>query len=48
MIRLIRIFWHRQSIKNAKSMLREATPEQCSALLRDIAVSRLRLSQLEG
>ncbi|MGC8045086.1 MULTISPECIES: hypothetical protein [Pseudomonadota] len=48
MIRAIRILWHRQSIKNATGMLAAATSQERSVLLRDIAVSKLRLSQLEG
>jgi hypothetical protein len=47
MIRLIRILWHRQIIKNARGLLLDATPQVRGNLLREIAVSRLRLSQLE-
>ncbi len=47
MIRLARIFWHRQIIKNARDLLLDATPQVRGNLLREIAVSRLRLSQLE-
>ena len=47
MIRLIRIFWHRQVIKTARGLLLDVTPKTRSVLLREIAVNRLRLSQLE-
>lgn len=48
MIRLIKIWIHRASIKASKSMLLKATSEERAVLLREIAVSKLRLSQLEG
>lgn len=48
MIRAIRILWHRQSIKNATGMLADASWEERLVLCRDLAVSKLRLSQLEG
>ncbi|WP_284076339.1 hypothetical protein [Herbaspirillum aquaticum] len=48
MIRLIRIWIHRASIKASESMLLKAEPEARAELLREIAVSKLRLSQLEG
>ena len=47
MIRLIRIFWHRQVIKTARGLLLNVTPQARNNLLREIAVNRLRLSQLE-
>ncbi|WP_420106545.1 hypothetical protein [Herbaspirillum huttiense] len=48
MIRRITIWIHRASIKTAQRMLAAATPQERSVLLRHIAVSKLRLSQLEG
>ncbi len=48
MIRLITIWIHRASIKTALGMLAAATPQERAVLLREIAVSRLRLSKLEG
>ncbi len=47
MIRLARILWHRQVIKTARGLLLNVTPQVRGNLLREIAVSRLRLSQLE-
>lgn len=48
MIRLITIWMHRASIRAALRMLADASPQERAVLCREIAVSRLRLSQLEG
>jgi len=48
MIRQLKIWMHRASIKTALRMLPGASPEERQVLCRDLAVSRLRLSQLEA
>lgn len=48
MIRLIEILIRRLLIKTALRLLADASPQRRAVLCRDIAVNRLRLSQLEG
>lgn len=48
MIRLFKIWVYRVSLGMSQRMLADATPEERAVLCREIAVARLRLSQLEG